>query len=506
MTYYAGGDSADSDSDHDHAAEEEEEARRIQSQQLSRLDTADYAFDDDEWAAPISTSISTSIVKKQKTVKETLPKQIPDTPRERLQLLNTLHPEFSPLADEFLTLHSIFPALEMSARAAETAGETERTSAVIRKWRVASAYLGVLSMYFAVLGEAQKGDAEAGGGEDVVEKVRDHPVMDALLGVRMAWEKVRGERVERIEVRLEPVIEEESSAVENTQTKRKRCNEKAALDSDGEPELNHLDIAPKAKKSRRSEDFSDLASLTLSFKNNHKKLPATSAINSKTDFGEDLVLSTTDAAEKSVRKRNLRFYSSQITSKSSKRSNASLATGGDLDIPHRERRKERELRLQAEAQRRRDKAGDADAERFSPEPQIEFSSAKGKMITTNEDGSADPDAEYYNSVVAATKQRKATKAVAYEAEKAAKKGNILIEGDVDGKRDVGWKIMRNKGLTPKRRKEVRNPRVKKKMQYEAKMKKVGSTKAVYKGGLKGSYGGEATGIKKNLVKSIKFTS
>lgn len=82
----------------------------------------------------------------------------------------------------------------------------------------------------------------------------------------------------------------------------------------------------------------------------------------------------------------------------------------------------------------------------------------------------------------------------------------MVEGAVgpDGKREIGWKIMKNKGLQPKRKKEVRNPRVKKKLQYEKKMKKVSSVKAVYKGGLQGAYGGEATGIKKNIVKSTKF--
>jgi U3 small nucleolar RNA-associated protein 3 len=58
----------------------------------------------------------------------------------------------------------------------------------------------------------------------------------------------------------------------------------------------------------------------------------------------------------------------------------------------------------------------------------------------------------------------------------------------------------------KRKKDVRNPRVKKRKKYEEKKKKkLSSIRAVYKGGEgRGGYGGEKTGIKTGLVKSIKL--
>ena len=40
----------------------------------------------------------------------------------------------------------------------------------------------------------------------------------------------------------------------------------------------------------------------------------------------------------------------------------------------------------------------------------------------------------------------------------------------DGKRAATWEIMKNKGLTPHRKKANRNPRVKKKEQYDKKVK------------------------------------
>jgi len=55
-------------------------------------------------------------------------------------------------------------------------------------------------MYIAILTEAGK---EVDGA---IDRVHEHQIMSALLSVRQAWEKVKGERVERIEARLEPVM------------------------------------------------------------------------------------------------------------------------------------------------------------------------------------------------------------------------------------------------------------------------------------------------------------
>lgn len=73
--------------------------------------------------------------------------------------------------------------------------------------------------------------------------------------------------------------------------------------------------------------------------------------------------------------------------------------------------------------------------------------------------------------------------------------------DSNNPRAVNRLIMANKGLTPKRPKSVRNPRVKKRQRYEQAQKKVASMKPVYKGGLgSAAYQGEKTGISK-VVKS-----
>ena len=66
-------------------------------------------------------------------------------------------------------------------------------------------------------------------------------------------------------------------------------------------------------------------------------------------------------------------------------------------------------------------------------------------------------------------------------------------------------MLKNKGLTPHRPKDVRNPRVKKRKKFEKAKKKVASQKAVYKGGIGdvGKYGGERSGISK-VIKSVRL--
>lgn len=84
--------------------------------------------------------------------------------------------------------------------------------------------------------------------------------------------------------------------------------------------------------------------------------------------------------------------------------------------------------------------------------------------------------------------------------------SFVEDESATGPRSLTRAILKNKGLTPSRSKAVRNPRVKKRMRFDKAKKQVASKQAVYTGGqsaLKGSYGGEATGISQ-VVKSRKF--
>lgn len=80
---------------------------------------------------------------------------------------------------------------------------------------------------------------------------------------------------------------------------------------------------------------------------------------------------------------------------------------------------------------------------------------------------------------------------------------ILNEGK--GKREIDEKIKKNKGIVKKRKKIERNVRVKNKMKYLKKLKIRRSTLGIKEPRNQDHYEGETTGIRKNLIKSVKLT-
>lgn len=79
------------------------------------------------------------------------------------------------------------------------------------------------------------------------------------------------------------------------------------------------------------------------------------------------------------------------------------------------------------------------------------------------------------------------------------------EGDEDERRGITYQIAKNKGLTPHRKKENRNPRVKHRNKFrKALVRRKGAVRTVRKELTR--YGGEMSGIKANVRKGIKFKS
>lgn len=79
---------------------------------------------------------------------------------------------------------------------------------------------------------------------------------------------------------------------------------------------------------------------------------------------------------------------------------------------------------------------------------------------------------------------------------------VVVE-EVGDKREITYQIAKNKGLTPHRKKEQRNPRVKHKMKFrKAKIRRKGAVREPRTEITR--YGGEASGIKANVKKSIKI--
>jgi len=327
------------------------------------------------------------------------------------------------------------------------------------------------------------------------------------LKCRELWNKVESLNTSKpIEVSSENEsileIEAPKSKQNNTSTKVSRNNKKRKALEAAESEAALL------REERIEQAEQDLAGLSALIPKSRKASKKSAPVvfrddEDNSDFGEEETLTAKATAEKAKKKKSLQFYTSHITQKASKRAAAGRDMGGDMDVPHKERLHDRQIRLNAEAEARAKKLDEYGRGADLGGASDDEDAAAATRVRGGED-------EYYDKVAQTSKAKKQEKVDKWDAIKKAKAANGLVrvvEGEVDedGKRAIGYVIEKNKGLAPKRKKDVRNPRVKKRKKFEEKKKKLGSTRAVYKGGEeRGGYGGEKTGIKTGLVKSIKL--
>ncbi|KAI4646149.1 uncharacterized protein J4E79_010658 [Alternaria viburni] len=512
------------------ALDEEAEARRIQKKQLQSMTEADFGFDEDEWMAHEGEKDAEGGA----VVTEVLPQlQITDnmTEEERMKIMRTRYPEFEHISKEYLRLQPLHEELAAAAKAAEKvlkaqmakSGKPDRippTPKAVTKYRACAAYLAAMAMYFAVLGSTATDDGSPVIAMDPAE-LHEHPVMETLLKCQKVWT-----RIENLPI-ADPMVEtgddddsamEDVSAeeLENDLTVKKPTKQKKTR-AERAAELAQTEAAARraAKLAKTEQDLASLDTLADKAalkKASRKKKTAEPKLNllnaDDSDFGEETELTAHEAAEKAKKKKSLRFYTSQIAQKANKRDAAGKDMGGDADIPHRERLKDRQARLQAEAEKR---GQHKDAGPGVALGEDDGASSADEAPATKRDDFEDEDG-YYDMIAARSEDKKQTKLERAEAYALAKKqGAQVIEEEVvgdDGRRMISYQIQKNKGLTPHRKKSVRNPRVKKKEKYKEKQKKLKSMKQVFDKGAaaKGSanYGGELTGIKSGLVRSRKL--
>ncbi|KAJ3875736.1 Sas10 C-terminal domain-containing protein [Lentinula edodes] len=334
---------------------------------------------------------------------------------------------------------------------------------------------------FAVSDDDDSGDEEEENEED-----------DIMQDARQLWER-------------EHSNEDEDEDVDSDELDQLLADARSITNSNS----NRVIIQPKApalthppKKKRKTDSESEKSSLSMfdlvepEFVSS-KTTSSTSPYAAADAFGEATSLQHADATDKSARRKTLRFHTSRIESANARRSNArSNALGGDDDIPYRERKKDREDRLAREAAARVRTQGGADLDDTEPEPRR----------PDDNDGDGDEEMEdangYYDLVKKQVKEKKERKKAEYEASRADR----FVEEASNGPRSLTRAILANKGLTPHRPKSVRNPRVKKKINFAKAQRKVASQKAVYKGGVNatgGRYEGEKSGISK-VVKSVRL--
>ena len=498
---------ADAIETEEQALEEEAEALRLQKKQLQAMSAADYGFDESEW----QNDAEADKAKDMATVTEILPQlEIAKdmTPAERLKLLKSRYPEFEPLSKELLELREVHTQLLDAAKEATSTALPYVPNAVT-KLRAASAYIGSLTMYFALLTST----ASIGGDKVAAlspSQLRDHPVMESLIQCRDLWQRVSTLPEDPSPADIQEAFasedEDMDESIEELESLPKLNRKQTKALARAQAAGGEAAQKRKAERLQRAEaGFADLDALVGAASTKRtKKLPR--AQDDDSDLGEEAPLTAAEAAEKAKRKKSLRFYTSQIAQKANKRGAAGRDAGGDEDVPHRERLRDRQARLNAEAEKRgRRPGGDGEnADLGGNSDDEDAAQAQHIRETVDDDVNG-----YYDMVASKTARKKSDKAAFAEAQKQAKLlGGEVVQAETvgeDGKRKISYLIEKNKGLTPHRKKENRNSRVKKRMKYEDKKKKLASMKPVYKGGEgRGGYGGEMTGIKKGLVKSTKL--
>ncbi|KLU81496.1 hypothetical protein MAPG_00584 [Magnaporthiopsis poae ATCC 64411] len=496
------------------ALAEEAEAKRLQQKKLARMSEADFMFDADEWNAQGGDADEEGQAGGDGVLTEVL-KDVDITsdmgPDEIYKALQARYPEFDFLVDEFQQLQ---PRLSEYRQAAE--GKPSKCLEVVQYWTL-GCYIAALASYFAILTSPSR---DGHGQPKALDPaaLRDHEIMATLVNCRQAWSKVQKFTGSAKAAGLSSDAQPRRAAAGElppTQAGDSRDASKARLDDNAGPgsKKKRLDKQKLAKAKKLEDSLADLSEL-LPPKSQQKRKPRRQAASSNaadaagageddnSDFGDEDALDVRAAEDKAARKKSLRFYTSQIVQKAGKRAGAGREAGGDMDIPHRERLRDRQARLNAEAERRGQKSS-----KYGEELDDDDDDDDDQAVLANE--VRDDEDEYYDMVAHGARQKKADKAARHEALKAASKNDQVVEREEvgeDGKRQVTYHILKNKGLTPKRKKEAKNSRVKKRKKFEEKQKKLKSIRAVYGGGeSRGGYQGELSGIKTGLVKSVKLS-
>ncbi|KAK8858836.1 hypothetical protein IAR55_003066 [Kwoniella newhampshirensis] len=319
--------------------------------------------------------------------------------------------------------------------------------------------------------------------------------------------------------------QEEVKAMTKKSKKAKKGKKVAEIEEDLDDDYLEEMIPKKKEKSKKKATkkaltrtttsastpaFTPLAEPDFFSSSRSSKYSNSSHVDDLDPLGDPAALADADFNDKQAKKRSLAFHTQKINSTLARRAEGRAnRMGGDEDLPYRDRRKARDDALKRNGGPR---AEGEDLEDLSALPAKEKSDKKRARDEVEDEGegegSEDGAAGYYDLVKRRRKEEKEAKDAEHEAYQeemlAARAG--LDDASADGPRALTRAIEKNRGLTPRRSKSGRNPRVKKRQAYEKAKKKVASQRSVYKGGQAaygGAYKGEKTGISK-VIKSRKF--
>ncbi|KAF9130095.1 hypothetical protein BGW39_003499 [Mortierella sp. 14UC] len=540
------------ESDEETAKAEEEEALRLQKKRLADMSEEDFAPEEEEtaWGAAAGRGIlgdkdadralvegfekelqGIDLLKAKQggVVVEKIAKAGVSklSKQEILKVLQNQSPELLDLVEEFKEkveiLQAIAELLQLTSALPKPVPEDQPPMPFLRlKYQTLINYLTNIAFYITLKTSPDSGATD----------LTNHPVIDALYELKKSIAKL--EKMEK----KKAVSESMEDLLELLETGGESEGEDQDEDEDDEEERLRLEQEAKAakkeaKKAAKSKKEKSVKADTKSKKpfeydveledefvshNKKSKKNAKSITTDKkrarleSDYGDLDELLDVDLEDKAQKKRSLRDYVAKIDQSANKRSKI-LRGSGDTDIPYREKFKERQEQLKRQAVKSAPapenaelddldwSANDlADARRVGGGDDDDiFSGDEGARGRGSKGSDAD---DFYQEVLDA----KATKKAARKALNENLEHSTSFEDtsmDPNDKRSISWQILKNKGLTPHRKKEQRNPRVKHRNKYETAKKKIKSVKRVFTR-LEGAYGGEKTGIKTGLARSVKF--
>lgn len=322
------------------ALEEEAEAKRLQAKKLAKMSEADFAFDESEWLGAQDEAEGEEDVITEKLNEVEVTEDM--GPEERYKLLQSRYPEFNYLAEEFRELQPILLTFQKEAE-----GKPAKSLEMVKFWTL-GCYVASLASYFAILTSPAR-DSQGVSKTISPTELRDHEVMSTLMSCREAWLKVKElkplKAVSSASGMLSPPEDEGDfdDLTDDDMEDFKKLLKKNKRESKSELKAKAKKEAEKAKKARAVEQsLADLSNLLETTKTAAKASKKSSKVDKRddderSDFGDEEVLADHVAKEKAARKKSLKFYTSQIVSKSAKRADAGRNAGGDDDIPYRER-------------------------------------------------------------------------------------------------------------------------------------------------------------------------
>ncbi|KAF9192853.1 hypothetical protein BGZ51_004616 [Haplosporangium sp. Z 767] len=534
------------ESDEETAKAEEEEALRLQKKRIAEMSEEDFAPEEEEtaWGAAAGRGVlgdkdadralvegfekelqGIDLLKAQqggvvveKIAKAGISKL---SKQEILKVLQNQSPELLDLVEEFKEkvemLQAIAELLQLTSSLPKPYPNDKAPMPFLRlKYQTLINYLTNIAFYITLKTSPDTATVD----------LTSHPVIDALYELKKSIVKL--EKMEKrravsdsmhdLLMLLEDGGESEGDEAEDEEEMQRLLEEEAKAKKVAKKNKKSKKDATSKAESTTKKPFEYNVDLEEEFVSHNKKSKKKSISTEKkrarleSDYGDLDELMDVDLEDKVQKKKSLRDYVAKIDQGANKRSKI-LRGSGDTDIPYREKFKERQEQLKRQAVKSApapentelddldwDAKDLADARRVGGDDDDIFSGDEG----SGRGGRGQEDGEdYYQEVLRAKEAKKAArKALNENLEHSTSFEDTSI--DPNDKRSISWQILKNKGLTPHRKKEQRNPRVKHRNKYEAAKKKIKSVKRVFTR-LEGSYGGEKTGIKTGLARSVKFS-